>query len=133
MTVRIDDRGWPLIRVDYSGPLTMADHEALTVAVDDLYGRGRRFALVFATRPDGRGDRGVAKAQVAWLDAERERLARWVAGWGTVASAEEKAAFDRGRGAAMAARMPFPTGMFTSVSEATAWAAERLADPADAR
>jgi hypothetical protein len=121
--VTIDDRGWPLVRVDYAGPLLLADHESLTGAVDRYLGREERFAVVFGTRPDGRGEPGLAKVQFAWLRAEADRLARWCAGWAMVA---EPGADERGRGAAVDALMPFPRYVADTVDDAVTWAVAQL-------
>jgi hypothetical protein len=50
-------------------------HESLAAAMDGYLGRRQRFAVVFGSRPAGRGEPGTAKAQFGWLRAEHERLA----------------------------------------------------------
>lgn len=131
MGVTIDERGWPLVRVDYAGPLRLADHESLAGAMDRYLGREQRFAVVFGSRPDGRGEPGLAKVQFDWLRAEADRLARWCAGWAMVTgSSTDPGAGERGRGAAVEALMPFPRYVAATVDEAVTWAAGQLAEPA---
>jgi hypothetical protein len=127
--VTIDDGGWPLVRVDYAGPLRLADHESLVGAMERYLGRERRFAVVFGSRPDGRAESGLAKVQFDWLRAEADRLARWCAGWAMVTgSGTDPGAGERGRGAAVDALMPFPRYVADSVDEAVTWAAGQLAE-----
>jgi hypothetical protein len=125
--VLVSEQRWPLVQINYEGPLTMADHRALAARVDAYIGREKPFALVFTSRPTGRADPATARAQVRWLEDGRDRLGRWIAAWAMVVSAEDKNAMDRGRGAGMARRMPFPCGWFVGPAEAFAWASARLA------
>jgi hypothetical protein len=129
--VLINDREWPIVRVDYSGPLLIADHEALATAINSYLTRDERFVLLFASRPSGRGEPGTAKAQLSWLESNREQLGRLVAGWAMVVSAAEKASMDSGRGGGIRARMPFPQRHFTALEEASAWAHGQLDDRAE--
>jgi hypothetical protein len=127
VAVTIDDGGWPLVRVDYAGPLRLADHESLTEAMDRYLGREQRFAVVFGSRPDGRGESGLAKVQFDWLRGEADRLARWCAGWAMVTgSGADPGAGERGRSAAVEALMPFPRYVADTVDEAVTWAAGQL-------
>jgi hypothetical protein len=126
--VKINDRGWPVVRVDYAGPLLMADHESLAAAMDGYLGRRQRFAVVFGSRPAGRGERGTAKAQFGWLRAEHDRLARWCAGWVMLVDPVEQGSAERAGTAAAQAVMPFPRHLASTLDEALNWVAERLGE-----
>ena len=128
MGVKINDRGWPVVRVDYAGPLMMADHESLAAAMDGYLGRRQRFAVVFGSRPAGRGEPGTAKAQFGWLRAEHERLARWCAGWVMLVDPADQKLAERSRAAAAPVDMPFPRHLASTLDEALNWAAEQLGE-----
>ncbi|HEX4216109.1 MAG TPA: hypothetical protein VIA06_22545 [Candidatus Dormibacteraeota bacterium] len=123
----VNERRWPLVQVDYDGPQTMDDHRTLERSVDTYLERREPFALVFTSRPGGRGDPATTRAQVRWLEEGRDRLRGWIAAWAMVVDAKEKAAMDRGRGVGMVRRMPFPCASFVDPAEAFDWAAARIA------
>ncbi len=121
----IDERQWPLIFVDWAGPVSLEEIDAHFDQMTALMGRGQRFAVVMDIQqvlamPAEQRKRTAARLKELAPKGERTVICNAHIVRSSLAKGMLSAIY-------WIAPPPFPTKVFTDRAEAEAWARERMA------
>lgn len=120
----VDESQWPMVVFRFRGEPTDEDFEAYLRAMESLYERGERFAILFDARGTVQLSAKHRRRQAQWLKDNAERIRRFNVGSAFVIDS----AFVRGLLTAIfwIQPMPSPHTVTETLAEAEAWCRARL-------
>jgi hypothetical protein len=119
---RIDDSQSPLVVIHFDGPMTLDETHRMLAYFNQLLDTGAPFALAMASNNEAQHEKGVAKAQKQWLQANRSRIGKTCVGIAMVTQSSKFIALYKPIANQIIQRMYHcPGRLFTDLEEATTW------------